>query len=61
MGQNNQRGNKLRRTIIYTYKDKVDEFDHVINIKQTFEYKLGARVDLKIEIKYVYQLLILNT
>lgn len=39
----------MKVTIAYTYKDNIDEFNNVINIKQTFEYKLGARVDLKID------------
>lgn len=39
----------MKVTIAYTYKEDIDVFEHVINIKQTFEYKLGARVDLKIE------------
>lgn len=36
-------------TITYIYKDKIDVFEHVTNIKQTFDYKLGAGVTLKIE------------
>lgn len=39
----------MRVIITYTYKDDIDEFNHVINIEQHFDYKLGARVDLKID------------
>ena len=39
----------MKVKISYTYKDDIDEFDNVTNIKQDFNYRLGARVDLKIE------------
>lgn len=39
----------MKVTITYTYKDNIDIFENVTNIKQTFDYKLGARVDLKID------------
>lgn len=39
----------MRVIISYTYKDDRDEFNHVTNIEQHFDYKLGARVDLKID------------
>lgn len=39
----------MKVTITYTYKDNIDIFENVTNIKQTFDYKLGASVDLKID------------
>ena len=39
----------MKVTIAYTYKDNIDVFENVTNIKQSFEYRLGARVDLKID------------
>lgn len=40
----------MKVTIQYAYdKNAPTEFNNVISIKQIFDYKLGARVDLKIE------------
>lgn len=39
----------MRVIISYTYKPDIDEFDNVTSINQTFDYKLGARVDIKID------------
>ena len=39
----------MKVTIIYTYKDNIDVFENVTSIRQIFDYKLGARVDLKID------------
>ena len=39
----------MKVSITYTYKDNTDVFENVTHIKQTFDYKLGARVDLKID------------
>lgn len=39
----------MRVVISYTYKEDMDEFNHVINIQQHFDYKLGASMVLMIE------------
>lgn len=38
----------MKVIITYTYKDEIYKFDNVDTINQTFDYKLGARIELKI-------------
>ena len=39
----------MKVIISYTYKEDIDEFNNVTSIEETFNYKLGASVSLKID------------